>query len=173
VVNNENELAAQGKVVSARVSQEVYDQVKASGVSTADLLKIALGKVKPDPTSSDIAESIESDPDVLAKEKKLRLALMPAATISCFIAACMVRRRQHRSVIELQRAPKTDMKTALVVSSGSYDGRISSQLSRSSRQGSSKTTVRHLLTFPNTFAVCSLRSRFSRSKLAASGPPLR
>jgi hypothetical protein len=74
LVNKEGEPSARGKVISARVSQDVYDEVKASGVSTADLLKIALGKVKPDPTPANVSESIESDPDILAKEKELRLA---------------------------------------------------------------------------------------------------
>jgi hypothetical protein len=74
VVNNQDKPAARGKVVSARVDQHLYDEVKASGVGTADLLKIALGKVKPDPTPANVSESIDSDPDILAKEKELHLA---------------------------------------------------------------------------------------------------
>jgi len=74
VVNKEDEPNARGQVVSARVNQHLYDEVKASGISMANLVKIALGKVKPDQTPSNIEESIESDPEVLAKEKELRLA---------------------------------------------------------------------------------------------------
>ena len=74
MVNNQDAPDARGKVVSARVNRQLYDEVKASGISTADLLKVALGKVKPDLTPSNIAESIEPDPEILAKEKELRLA---------------------------------------------------------------------------------------------------
>jgi hypothetical protein len=76
MVNKDDEPAARGKVVSARVNQQLYDEVKASGVSTAELLKIGLGKIKPDPTPSSIDESLESDTDVLAKERELRLATL-------------------------------------------------------------------------------------------------
>jgi hypothetical protein len=76
VENNNDEPAARRKVVSARVSQQLYDQVKASGISTADLLKIALGRVEPNLTPLNVNESIESDPAVLAKERELRLATL-------------------------------------------------------------------------------------------------
>lgn len=72
MVNDQVEPAARGKVVSARVNQELY--LRASGVSTLALLRIGLGKVQPAHTPSQVGELVDSDPDVVAKKKELLLA---------------------------------------------------------------------------------------------------